>query len=152
MKRFRFTLETVLKVKRQVEEVRKRELARAQMEKLIHCCTYIYYNPRAGELAKRLAEVTPGRLQKCFFGSSGAEAIPTARSRCRACSAPVEVRASCSACSKSPTSVVSRLRSSHTVSRLANTNSQSFGASSRRRSSERDWLRFWRPACGSAFP
>ena len=49
--------------------------ARAQMDKLVHCGTYLYYNPRAGELAKRLAEVTPGRLQKSFFGSGGAEAI-----------------------------------------------------------------------------
>ncbi len=49
--------------------------AKAQMEKLVHCGTYVYYNPRAGELAMRLAEVTPGRLQKSFFGSSGAEAI-----------------------------------------------------------------------------
>jgi 4-aminobutyrate aminotransferase/(S)-3-amino-2-methylpropionate transaminase len=49
--------------------------AKEQMDKLVHCCTYIYYNPRAGELAKRLAEVTPGQLQKSFFGSSGAEAI-----------------------------------------------------------------------------
>jgi len=51
------------------------EAAKAQIDKLVHCCTYIYYNPRAGELAARLAEVTPGRLQKSFFGSSGAEAI-----------------------------------------------------------------------------
>ena len=49
--------------------------AKAQMEKLVHCGTYVYYNPRAGELAKRLAEVTPGRLTKSFFGSGGAEAI-----------------------------------------------------------------------------
>lgn len=33
MKRFRFSLETVLKVKRQVEELRQRELAAAQAEK-----------------------------------------------------------------------------------------------------------------------
>ncbi len=49
--------------------------AKEQIDKLIHCCTYVYYNPRAGELAKRMAEVMPGRLQKSFFGSSGAEAI-----------------------------------------------------------------------------
>lgn len=49
--------------------------AKAQMDKLVHCCTYVYYNPRAGELAKRLAEITPGALQKSFFGNSGAEAI-----------------------------------------------------------------------------
>jgi len=49
--------------------------AREQMEKAIHGSTYVYYNPRAAELAKRLAEVTPGALQKSFFGNSGAEAI-----------------------------------------------------------------------------
>jgi 4-aminobutyrate aminotransferase/(S)-3-amino-2-methylpropionate transaminase len=49
--------------------------AKEQIDQLIHCCTYIYYNPRAGELAQRLAEITPGRLQKSFLGSSGAEAI-----------------------------------------------------------------------------
>ncbi|HUT34504.1 MAG TPA: aspartate aminotransferase family protein [Planctomycetota bacterium] len=49
--------------------------AREQMEKLVHCCTYVYYNPRAAELAKRLAEVAPGALQKSFFSNSGAEAI-----------------------------------------------------------------------------
>lgn len=49
--------------------------ARAQMEKVIHSGTYVYYNPLAGELAKRLAEATPGPLQKSFFAASGAEAI-----------------------------------------------------------------------------
>jgi 4-aminobutyrate aminotransferase len=49
--------------------------AKEQMDRLIHCCTYMYYNPRAGELAKRLAEITPGTLQKSFFGNSGAEAL-----------------------------------------------------------------------------
>jgi 4-aminobutyrate aminotransferase len=49
--------------------------AKEQMEQLIHCGTYLYYNPRAGELAQRLAELTPGALQKSFLGSSGAEAI-----------------------------------------------------------------------------
>ncbi len=49
--------------------------AKQQIDKLIHCCTYIYYNPRAGELAKKLAEVTPGALKKTFFGNSGAEAV-----------------------------------------------------------------------------
>ncbi len=49
--------------------------AKEQLDKLLHCCTYIYYNPKAGELAKRLAEITPGRLQKTFFGNSGAEAL-----------------------------------------------------------------------------
>lgn len=49
--------------------------AKAQMDKLVHCCSYVYYNPRAGELGKRLAEVTPGSLQKSFLGNSGAEAV-----------------------------------------------------------------------------
>jgi 4-aminobutyrate aminotransferase / (S)-3-amino-2-methylpropionate transaminase / 5-aminovalerate transaminase len=49
--------------------------AKAQMDKLVHCCTYVYYNPPAARLAKRLAEITPGKLQKTFFGNSGAEAV-----------------------------------------------------------------------------
>jgi 4-aminobutyrate aminotransferase / (S)-3-amino-2-methylpropionate transaminase / 5-aminovalerate transaminase len=49
--------------------------AEKQMRELVHCCTYVYYSPRAGELAKLLAEITPGKLQKTFFSCSGAEAI-----------------------------------------------------------------------------
>ena len=49
--------------------------AHKQMDKLIHCCTYVYYSPRAGELAQKLAQITPGALQKSFFGNSGAEAL-----------------------------------------------------------------------------
>ena len=49
--------------------------AKAQLDQLIHCCTYIYYNPMAGRLAKALAGIAPGDLQKSFFGSSGAEAL-----------------------------------------------------------------------------
>lgn len=49
--------------------------AKAQMDKLVHCCTYVYYSPTAGELAKVMTEITPGKLQKTFFANSGAEAI-----------------------------------------------------------------------------
>jgi len=49
--------------------------AEKQMRELVHCCTYVYYSPRAGELAKLLAEITPGKLQKSFFSCSGAEAV-----------------------------------------------------------------------------
>ena len=49
--------------------------AREQMDKLVHCCTYVYYNPRAAECAKVLADITPGPLQKTFFSNSGAEAM-----------------------------------------------------------------------------
>jgi len=51
------------------------EAAHRQLDKLIHFCTCVYYNPRAAELARKLAQVTPGALQKSFFGNSGAEAI-----------------------------------------------------------------------------
>jgi 4-aminobutyrate aminotransferase len=49
--------------------------AKAQMDKLVHCCTYVYYNRPAALLAKRLSEIMPGKLQKTFFGNSGAEAL-----------------------------------------------------------------------------
>src|SRR3990172_1975569 len=41
--------------------------AKEQMDQLIHCGTYVYYNAQAGLLARRLAEITPGKLQKTFF-------------------------------------------------------------------------------------
>jgi 4-aminobutyrate aminotransferase len=49
--------------------------AKEQMDKLVHCCTYVYYNPMAGQVAQKLAEITPGKLQKSFLANSGAEAI-----------------------------------------------------------------------------
>jgi len=49
--------------------------ARAQMEKLIHCCSYVYHVQPVADLAEKMAAITPGRLKKSFFGSSGAEAI-----------------------------------------------------------------------------
>ena len=49
--------------------------AKAQIDKLVHCCTYVYYNPVAGQVAEALAHITPGRLQKSFLANSGAEAI-----------------------------------------------------------------------------
>ena len=57
--------------------------AKAQMDKLVHCCTYVYYSPTAGEFCRRLAEVTPGRLQKSFLANSGAEANEGAMRLCR---------------------------------------------------------------------
>jgi 4-aminobutyrate aminotransferase len=59
--------------------------ARAQMEQVVHCGTYLYYSPPAGALARRLAEVTPGRLQKSFFCNSGAEAIEGALRLAKQC-------------------------------------------------------------------
>lgn len=49
--------------------------AKAQIDRLIHCCTYVYYNPLAGRVAEALANITPGPLRKSFLGNSGAEAI-----------------------------------------------------------------------------
>lgn len=49
--------------------------AKAQIERFIHCGTYLYYSDKAGELAELLAKITPGKLQKSFFGNGGAEAI-----------------------------------------------------------------------------
>lgn len=50
------------------------EAARRQMERLVHCGTYLHANAPAADLAELLAEITPGRLSKTFFGNGGAEA------------------------------------------------------------------------------
>ena len=50
------------------------EAAKAQMDKLVHCCSYVYYSQPTADLAEKLAEISPGRLQKTFFGNGGAEA------------------------------------------------------------------------------
>ena len=51
------------------------EAAKAQLDKYIHCCSYVYYSKPMADLAEKLAQITPGRLKKSFFGSSGAEAM-----------------------------------------------------------------------------
>jgi 4-aminobutyrate aminotransferase len=50
------------------------EAARSQMEKLIHCGTYLHPHAPAADLAEMLSLIAPGRLKKSFFGNSGAEA------------------------------------------------------------------------------
>jgi 4-aminobutyrate aminotransferase len=52
--------------------------AKAQMDEVVHAASYVYYVPVVGQLGERLAQITPGRLQKTFFGNSGAEGIETA--------------------------------------------------------------------------
>jgi 4-aminobutyrate aminotransferase / (S)-3-amino-2-methylpropionate transaminase / 5-aminovalerate transaminase len=64
--------------------------AREQMERFIHCGTYLYQVPVVGELAERLAEVTPGRLEKTFFSTSGAEAVEGALRLARAATGRTE--------------------------------------------------------------
>jgi len=52
------------------------EAARAQMERLVHCASYVYHAPPVGDLAEKMAQIMPGaRLRKSFFANSGAEAI-----------------------------------------------------------------------------
>ena len=52
--------------------------AKAQIDRLIHANAYTYYLPPVADLAERLASVAPGRLEKTFFGNSGAEGIEAA--------------------------------------------------------------------------
>lgn len=49
--------------------------AKEQMDKLVHCCSYIYHNEPVANLAEKMANITPGKLKKTFFANSGAEAI-----------------------------------------------------------------------------
>ena len=49
--------------------------AKAQMDKVVHACAYVYHLAPVADLAEKLAGITPGRLKKTFFGNSGAEAL-----------------------------------------------------------------------------
>lgn len=51
------------------------EAAHRQLDKLVHCCSYVYYSQPTGELAEKMAQIAPGRLRKTFFANSGAEGI-----------------------------------------------------------------------------
>lgn len=49
---------------------------KAQLDKLVHCASYIYYSPQTGELAEKMAQIMPWpALRKSFFCNSGAEGI-----------------------------------------------------------------------------
>ena len=60
------------------------DAARRQMDDLVHCASYVYHVPVVADLAERLAMITPGRLQRTFFGNSGAEAVEGALRLARA--------------------------------------------------------------------
>ena len=49
--------------------------AKEQIDKLVHCCSYVYHAKPVADLAEKLAAITPGQLKKSFFGNGGAEAI-----------------------------------------------------------------------------
>jgi 4-aminobutyrate aminotransferase-like enzyme len=46
-----------------------------QLTKLEHCCHYLFFSIQAANLAEKLCEITPGKLQKSFLCNSGSEAI-----------------------------------------------------------------------------
>jgi 4-aminobutyrate aminotransferase/(S)-3-amino-2-methylpropionate transaminase len=49
--------------------------AKAQMDKLIHCSSYLYHAQPVADLAEKIAHIAPRGLSKTFFGNGGAEAI-----------------------------------------------------------------------------
>lgn len=51
------------------------EAAKSQIDRYVHCCSYVYYNATMADLAEKIAQITPGRLNKSFFANSGAEAV-----------------------------------------------------------------------------
>src|ERR1700735_135620 len=51
------------------------EAAKAQMDKLVHCSSYLYHVQPVAALAEKMAQITPGKVSKTFFGNGGAEAI-----------------------------------------------------------------------------
>lgn len=46
-----------------------------QLDDLIHGCSYVHPNEPVATLAEKIADVTPGDLQKTFFCNSGTEAV-----------------------------------------------------------------------------
>jgi len=52
--------------------------ATKQAQQLVHVCSYVYHAVPPAELAAKLAKIVPGKLQRTFFGNSGAEAVECA--------------------------------------------------------------------------
>ncbi|QLG48544.1 aspartate aminotransferase family protein [Natrinema halophilum] len=51
------------------------DAAKEQLDEFVHGCSYLHPNEPVADLAERVAEVTPGDLQKSFFCNSGTEAV-----------------------------------------------------------------------------
>jgi 4-aminobutyrate aminotransferase/(S)-3-amino-2-methylpropionate transaminase len=49
--------------------------AKKQMDKIVHCASYIYHSQPTADLAEKIAHIAPPGLTKTFFGNGGAEAI-----------------------------------------------------------------------------
>ena len=65
---------------------------KAQLDKLVHCASYIYYSQPTGELAEKMAQLMPWpALRKSFFCNSGAEGIEGALKAARLFSGKHEV-------------------------------------------------------------
>ncbi len=46
--------------------------AKAQMDKLVHCASYLYHVKPVADLAEKIAQIAPQGLTKTFFGNGGA--------------------------------------------------------------------------------
>src|ERR1700684_2486333 len=57
--------------------------AKAQMDKLVHCSSYIYHVKPVADLAEKIASVAPRGVTKAFCGNRGADAIEGARNPAR---------------------------------------------------------------------
>lgn len=51
------------------------EAAKAQLDEFVHGCSYVHPSGPVAELGERLADITPGNLEKSFFCNSGTEAV-----------------------------------------------------------------------------
>ncbi|RQG87995.1 aspartate aminotransferase family protein [Natrarchaeobius halalkaliphilus] len=51
------------------------EAAKDQLDEFVHGCTYVHPHRPAGQLAEKIARITPGELEKTFFCNSGTEAV-----------------------------------------------------------------------------
>lgn len=51
------------------------EAATEQLEEFVHGCSYLHPSEPVADLAARIAEVTPGDLEKTFFCNSGTESV-----------------------------------------------------------------------------
>lgn len=51
------------------------DAAKEQLDTFVHGCSYVHPNQPVADLAERIADITPGELQKSFFCNSGTEAV-----------------------------------------------------------------------------
>ncbi|WP_306061715.1 aspartate aminotransferase family protein [Natronococcus wangiae] len=51
------------------------EAATEQLRDVVHTCSYLHPNEPVAKLGKKIAEITPGDLQRSFFCNSGTEAV-----------------------------------------------------------------------------